>query len=126
MKAILYSVNEEGKEFSWSWILSFNTNLFHEYVFAFKSNNVSFIFWNETWNFTCSKHTVECFKESLRLNVRISHNETNLKTFWSCIGIEILDIFFKLVISIGFGKSNLEWKSLEADEATESSQTLFS
>ena len=103
MEAILDSVNEECPEFSWSWILTFNTNLFHEYTFAFKCNNVSFIFRNESWNFTSSKHTINGFKERLFLNVRISHNETDLKTFWSSIGVKILNIILKLVITIGFG-----------------------
>jgi hypothetical protein len=100
VEAILDSVDEEGKEFSWSWILTFNANLSHEHVFAFKSNNVSLIFWNQTWNFTSSEHTVKSFKEGFRLNIRISHDETNLETFWSSISVEVFDIFLKLVITI--------------------------
>lgn len=69
MEAIFDSVDEVNEKFSWTWILSFNTNLFHENVFAFKSDNVSFIFWNESWNFTSCEHTVDGFEEGLRFDI---------------------------------------------------------
>ena len=126
MEAILYSVDEEGEQFSWTWILSFNTNFFHEDIFAFKGNNISLIFWNESWNFTSSEHGVDRLKEGFRFDIRISHNETNLHSSWSCIVVEVLDILLKLVITVCLSQGNLEWKSLETNEARESGQTLFS
>jgi hypothetical protein len=104
MQAILDSVDEVDEEFKWTWVHSFNSYFLHEDVLAFKSDDISLVFWEESWDFTGSEHTVDGFKEALRFDFSVGHDEGDLIAFWSSLGVEILDILLEVVVVVRLGE----------------------
>jgi len=121
MEAILYSVDEEDPKFKDTWVSTFDTSIFGINSFTFKADNIFFILWNKTWNFTSSEHTVHVLKESLTLDFSISENESDRFTSWTGFSVKVLDIFLHVVVIVSLGQLDLE-EDLLTDEGGKFSQ----
>jgi hypothetical protein len=69
-----------------------------------KRDDIFFILRNETGDFTGSEHTVDGFKEALRFDFSVGHDEGDLIAFWSSLGVEILDILLEVVVVVRLGE----------------------
>jgi hypothetical protein len=90
-----------------------------------KRNEVSVFLQEKSRNFTCRKHRVDSFKESLVFDFSISENEGNCTTSWSCNIVELLNILFECGITVLFVKNNLE-EGLSANKRGKLGKGLFS
>lgn len=125
MEVVLYSVEEEGKELTWRWILSSHSDFLHVHVLGFKSEDISLVLGNQTWNISSGKHSVDGFQEGLLLNFSVSHDEGNSFSCGTSLSVKFLDVVLHGLEGVSLGQSNLE-VSLLTNVRRNSSQRLFS
>lgn len=101
MKAISHTVNEVDPKLKSARILSLGTSFLHVDVLGFEGEDVFLVFGDETGNFTSGEHRIDGFKETLSLNFRVSHDESDLLAERTSFSVQVLNIILKMSLTIG-------------------------
>jgi hypothetical protein len=125
VQIILHTVDEVVPKQNWGRIFTLGSTYLLKVDWLLVNGNEISVFLDEkTWDFSSSKHRVDCFQESLELNFSVGKDESDRLTSGSCEQILSLDVFLKVVVVIGLVKSYLEERLL-ADKRRQLSKGLF-